>query len=100
MIIKCQIHGDVEALFVKPSKLLCPECADASGENTALLANFDLEKDALLDIHQAVGNRLNETLNNKTEYLKLKTACEKANLDILDTYFQVMLSVWNGVKGK
>lgn len=98
MIIKCHIHGDVEALFIKPSKLLCSECE--IGENIELLANFDIERDALLEIHTAVGNRLNETLDNKSEYLKLKMACEKANLDILDTYFQVMLSVWNSVKGK
>jgi len=97
MIIKCTIHGDVEAIFVKPSQLLCPEC---SGKNNDLLVNYDIEREALLDIHAAVGERLNKTLDNKTEYLKLKMACEKADLDILDTYFQVMLSVWNGIKGK
>ena len=95
MMIRCPMHGDVESIFIKPSKLLCSKFHNDSND---ILADYDLEKETLLELHEAFGKRLIETLNNKDEYTALKLACQKANLNILDTYLQVMLSVWEGVK--
>ena len=91
VIIKCEKHGEAKAVKFQ-GKEVCQGCYDLYIKEIE-----DLGKDALLNIHEAVGLSLRKKLKDPVAFERLRILTDKG-LDIIEMYNQVVNEVCRNSK--